>query len=363
MDSLIEKNLHDIIMEKPIQARINEILGITNDDKTVYIHEDKYINGIVADFTIRNSNEIWSIVEVKGGNIGVTDYVRGIGQTFQYEYFKEENIKYEHYSNQYRTMLVLHSNTIQSNSFNIAKFKYPKSLIIVEINGVSKAVRVITEDELNVLKRAENHNLTTISQYYFRDNRIFEYYIALHYLLCKQLKGEKDIKRKEVENFLMKTKTINNGNWRNVFITLSSLGLINSKNMLTDSGKRLASMEYEDCAVEMYNAYIKNYADEIIACFNNENELNMNNLELGKKINTKFNNREVLFLTQSGGRYISSWLNILRDDYGIIRFKARETKKTLVYNPNDLKDKAFADKIRNNNTIAYNYIDKYMQLL
>ena len=34
---------------------------------------------------------------------------------------------------------------------------------------------------------------------------------------------------------------------------------------------------------------------------------------------------EILFLTESKGRYMSSWLNIMRDDYGIIDFMPRSS--------------------------------------
>ena len=67
--------------------------------------------------------------------------------------------------------------------FNIAKFKYPKSVMLLEINENNNAVRLISEKELKELEEAYESNLVTISQYYFRDNRIFELYILLKYLL------------------------------------------------------------------------------------------------------------------------------------------------------------------------------------
>ncbi|GHP70140.1 hypothetical protein JP0048_01200 [Helicobacter pylori] len=39
------------------------------------------------DFTLFERNKVRAIIECKGGAIGVSDHVRGIGQIFQYEYF------------------------------------------------------------------------------------------------------------------------------------------------------------------------------------------------------------------------------------------------------------------------------------
>ncbi len=46
------------------------------------LREDAYINGITADFTLFEKNKVRAIIECKGGAIGVSEYVRGIGQIF-----------------------------------------------------------------------------------------------------------------------------------------------------------------------------------------------------------------------------------------------------------------------------------------
>ncbi|GAA7569501.1 hypothetical protein HpNP102_02470 [Helicobacter pylori] len=51
------------------------------------LREDAYINGITADFTLFEKNKVRAIIECKSGAIGVSEYARGIGQIFQYEYF------------------------------------------------------------------------------------------------------------------------------------------------------------------------------------------------------------------------------------------------------------------------------------
>lgn len=62
---------------------------------------------------------------------------------------------------------------------NIGRFRYPENSKIFEIHINSNRVREITEEELLRLSRKANEsNLITISQYYVRDNRLFECYIA-----------------------------------------------------------------------------------------------------------------------------------------------------------------------------------------
>ena len=55
------------------------------------------------------------------------------------------------------------------------------------------------------------------------------------------------------------------------------------------------------------------------------------------KISNKYNGKEIMYLTESKGRYISSWLNIMRDDYGILDFQSRSNNRKLNYNIQDLK--------------------------
>ncbi|WQT44185.1 hypothetical protein KVC87_07370 [Helicobacter pylori] len=55
------------------------------------------MNGITADFTLFEGNKVRAIIECKGGAIGVSEYVRGIGQIFQYEYFFENHLSLKNY--------------------------------------------------------------------------------------------------------------------------------------------------------------------------------------------------------------------------------------------------------------------------
>ncbi|MEF2690328.1 MAG: hypothetical protein U0N10_02870 [Bacilli bacterium] len=96
---MLEKEVHQIIMnDENVKKRLADILNI-DFDSMEFVHEDQYINLTYADFTIYSNGKIRAIVEVKGGNINVTDYVRGIGQLYEYEYYKENNV--EHLGHEY----------------------------------------------------------------------------------------------------------------------------------------------------------------------------------------------------------------------------------------------------------------------
>lgn len=343
---LSESNVHDLIMGDEItKSGLKDILNLKDD--FILIHEDIYQNGITADFTIIQDECIKAIVEVKGCNINLTDYVRGLGQLLQYHGFYTSNYQHKSYKyhSEFKTVYIVPSSVFINNQFNIGDFTYPESTILIEINEYNHTLRHITNHELSIIKSIKDQNLISISQYYFRDNRVFEYYILLKLLSIFDDLGASRCNRRSLEaNVLSKFTVINNGNWRNAFITLSSLGLINSLNLPTLSGKRFASKKYEDFAVEIYYSYIEPYSNEILKCFNSLN-IDLSNDDISRLIRSNFNNKDVLFLTQSNNRYISSWLNILRDDYGIISFEARQNNRRLNYNPNVLNKNAFKDNV------------------
>ncbi len=362
--------------EAAVQNAIKTDINIQNDicsalgysQKLVFIAEDTYINGIKADFTVADPklNTIKAIIECKGPSIGVTDYVRGIGQLLQYEYFCENKVIHSsfQYDSDFDTVYLFPSEVILNNAFNIGNFKYPNSTKILEINSSNKAVRHIGQEELEKLAKAQTQNLVSISQYYLRDNRVYEYYILLKYILHLEGMGNTKFNRKLLENKLKLIGTTNNNNWRNAFISVASLGLIEkSTNKLTKAGKSLAILDYSEFAYEIYKSYIKSYIDVLTEYFEKDTlNLCKDNKTIVQDIKVIFKNKDVRFLTQSGTRYLSSWLNIMRDDYGIVDFLPRKTSRTLNYNPSKI----------NENTFKYNiselkepklYINKYLKLL
>lgn len=346
---------------KTIQKDIASICNLS--DSFTLKAEDEYINGITADFTVIDDNKIKAIIECKGGQINVTEYVRGIGQLFQYEYFYEQKIPHlaMGYASTFKSIYLFPASVLRQNVFNVARFKYPKTIQILELNEVNNAIRHITNDELKILARANNDSLVSISQYYFRDNRFFEYYILIQYLMHLFTIGIYKNNRHSIDKKLQKVGVINNKNWRNAFITLSNLGIIDNNNTLTMAGKQLALLDYAEFAYSMYEAYVKNYFNEILSCFES-NMQNLTNVKISNMIKMRHSNRDVLYLTQSDSRYISSWLNIMRDDFGILKFERNHSQRELVYNPSSLNKETFIANIRKY-SIAKPYIEKYMELL
>lgn len=93
----LEKDFQDLIASNNnIQKDICSVLEMDYKDFKL-LREDTYINGITADFTLFERNKVRAIIECKGGAIGVSEYVRGIGQIFQYEYFFENHLSLKNY--------------------------------------------------------------------------------------------------------------------------------------------------------------------------------------------------------------------------------------------------------------------------
>ena len=376
---ILEKAFQDIINNSDeIKKGISEILLDKKEvDNANYEKEVEYINGITSDFTITDGQfRLLSTLECKRADIGVTEYVRGIGQLFQYEYFFEQKIsprKFSEYlydeGKEYNTAIVIPSDFYKNTTLNIGRFKYPKSTKIIEINLASKNVREIDRKLLDEFAKKDS-NTIAISSYYLRDNRIFEYFIALKYIEYWHILNHgsnEPLNRKKMEEHLKKTETINNGNWRNVLITLASLGFTDSKNHLTSSGKRMAMLDLSEFSYALFDAYIKPYIKVLLATLNNNRDsntgkVNLSNQEIVEKIKEEYNNKEVLYLTESKGRYVSSWLNIMRDDYGFVDFKPRNNTREVKYDPFDLSKDDLIQKIKEQ-TIAKRYCEKFYELV
>lgn len=365
-DNIREKYFHDLIIQrKDIQADLLSALNLPSDlSRMQLIHEDKYINGIIADFTLVYDNHIQAIIECKAGDIGVTDYVRGIGQVLQYEYFYENNVTKSHpyKKDNFSTILLIPSSVFLNRNFNIALFKYPDTTKIIEINDINHSVRLITNDELN--KHIKTHNIVSVSKYYVRDTRIFEIYMLLRYLCSLKYRGIKKVSRTEREEVLKKTNTINNGNWRNAFISLSSFGLIDSNNLPTEMGIKLSVYDdFSEFLLMMYKIYINPYINLILGCFIQDSSyLKRKQKDIVEYFSEQHNNKEILYFTQSQNRYIGSWLLILRDDFGCIDFQNGSSERTLNYNLLELNDDVLLEKIRQH-TKANPYIANLQAIL
>lgn len=368
-ESALEKDFQDLIANS--QEIKNGIIDVLILDKSNYKDitfekEVKFINGITADFTLTSEDKLLlSTVECKRADIGVTEYVRGVGQLLQYEYFYEQEIiphkfsgyrylKFDHGT--YPIALIIPSDFYKNTKLNIGLFKYPKTSKIIEINVVNHNVREITQKILSDLANKDK-NTISISSYYLRDNRLFEYYLLIKYInyqMSRDFLNSGCISRREAESHLKKINTVNNGNWRNAFITLSSLGFIDSRSYLTTSGKSLLDLTFSDFVFEIYNGYIKPYVDTIIELLEKQagpnQVVSLNNQDIIAKLKEDNNGNHILFLTESDGRYISSWMNILRDDFGCVYFESRNKNRTLHYVPSKLSESELKRQINSNFT-------------
>jgi hypothetical protein len=359
-----ESELVDLIKSsKSLQNQLSEICGFSNKIKLV--NEDRFINGITVDYTVLIDGKISALIECKGDDIGVTDFVRGIGQIMQYQYFITKNIdpKGRGFNADCKVILIFPSNLLINNKFNIGRFSYPDNCYLIEVNNHSKVPRLIDEKERNKLSRDTlADNLQTISHYYVRDNRVFELYILLKFISIEFFKGKSVIDRKKTEEFLCNNiNVINNGNWRNVFITLQSLGLMNNKNLPTKAGIDMIFLGYAEFAYEVYESFFKPYFKEIIYLIH-DGKLELSNQEIVNQIREKYNGKDIMYLTESNGRYVSSWLNILRDDYGMLEFETRSNNRKLNYNIVDLKKEKVVEIIHNK-SLAEKYIKNFHKII
>ncbi|EIT6714841.1 hypothetical protein L2Y61_001186 [Campylobacter upsaliensis] len=208
-----------------------------------------------------------------------------------------------------------------------------------------------------------------LSQYYIHDTRIFELYFLIQILAIYQIK-QKTIHRKQLELQLAQDlQTPNCGGWRNMFITLSTLGLINKRNNLTQAGFSLSQLPYPQFALKLFE-YLKPFFTYLITTISEktqQQECNCSNKELFEVMHKKYG--EIAFLTEyqekdatPNTRYISSYLNILRDDYGVIDFLPRSSVRKLLYNPLDLNEKAFLQHIEKHSLIK-NYQANFQRII
>ena len=369
---MIESAVHQLIIDQPsVRNSILSLLQVGSDEKNIdFVHEDQYPNGLYADFTIKRNNCVVAILECKGSDIGVNDYVRGIGQILEYQHFADNKMSLKGYEfdDSACSVYFLPSSVLRNKTFNIGLFKYPEKSKIIELNEHNKNVRLISEKELRELAVAVNNDLVTISQYYIRDNRLYELYLCLKYCQLMKIKGVDQINRTLAENsFLRKLETPNNRNWRNAFISLSSLGLINNNNLPTFTGSLYASKDYSEFCLEIYKSYIKEYVDLLTRVLLRESNNQLNTCfdasysDINNVIGKMFSNKKVLYVTDSDNRYLSSWLNIMRDDFMCLTFASRSNNRKIIYNIEEMNDNAILNRIKNNR-IAYAFLEKFNSL-
>lgn len=355
MSNMKEAELHNKIKERlDFQRKICELLDI-DFETCEFVSEDQFPNGIMVDFTLKSNGKVKALIELKGDDIGINDFVRGTGQVFQYQHFidTKETIKNYIFDEAY-TVYLFPSEIITKGKFNIGLMSYPSNCKIVEYNDETESFRLISEKQLNILKGEKRKQVATISQYYIRDTRLFELYIALKYIVLLKLLGNNFFDRKMMEEFLKQLDVPDKRNWRNAFISLSSLGLTSSENRPTEKGLLLGTHDFGFFVNDIYRNYIKPYVDILQKALeeSNSDKTTVSLEDISKIISSDFGGQEVLFLTDSDNRYLSSWLNIMRDDCGCIDFEKNKTKKlfTTNYKMKDYNSAAIINKI---NRLSY----------
>ena len=117
----------------------------------------------------------------------------------------------------------------------------------------------------------------------------------------------------------------------------------------------MSLLSYNEFLIKIYNDYLKAYFDLLMDLFKNGNNLNLKNTEICEKIRSQFDGKDVLFLSESNGRYISSWLNILRDDFGCLSILPRNKNRILNYDISSLNQESLSSKI-DEHTQAKHYL-------
>jgi hypothetical protein len=212
-----------------------------------------------------------------------------------------------------------------TSKYNFEYLWIPKNSGVILISEKMGTFTLLSTRKKNTggLKKTE-----VISPYYVRDNRLGEIYLGLKVIEAlspRTLKGK--VNKKDLEEQIAKLVK-NKGNTRNIFISLRGLGFVNEENRLTSEGERYVRMDYfEFCrniTFERLSPFFNVIMNALIMIAN-ENKTDYSSIktsaqEIREKILDIFNGNEVMYVTESKTRYISSWMNILKEDLGAVCF-------------------------------------------
>jgi len=318
-----------------LESNIRNILDVCVNFQNSYILRPKLklSNNIETDLGILDVSErVVAIFESKG-NVGINELVRGIGQVAQYQKHIEERMLYD-YIPSARAFLVIPLEVYQN--FDFRKLSFPKRASIILIDEKNDSFALLPKKKILSQKFK---NIAIVSSYYIRDNRLGEIYLGLKLIEARSPKCEGKVDMKWIKNELKKL-IINKGNDRNIPITLHGLGFIDYENRLTAEGQRHLRMDYYEFCKSLANNQIMPFLMLTMLILmkvagkrdQDISKIITNPTEIKKEIIKIFNGKDVLYVTDSGTRYISSWLNILRDDLGAISFEAGNYAKGIKIN-------------------------------
>jgi len=318
----VEENEVQRFLENNLRAILSACMGYNGP----YVSKPQFIlkNGIQTDLgVIDNSGKIIALFESKG-DVNINELVRGIGQLMQYQYHIDQNIGYD-YLPTAKAFLVTPKTVI--DRYNFEYLSFPQNSGIILIDGKMGTFLLQSKKRKNTgkLKKTE-----IISPYYIRDNRLGEIYLGLKIVEAispKTLEGK--VNMKAIKNQLVKVIK-NKGNARNIPISLHGLGFLGEENRLTAEGQRHVRMDYfEFCKNLSYDHLVPffNLIMTALTLIANKKKIDYSSIttsasEIKKEILKIFNGNDVLYVTQSKTRYISSWMSILKEDLGAISFKA-----------------------------------------
>ncbi|MCH2658070.1 MAG: hypothetical protein MKZ81_03575, partial [Dehalococcoidia bacterium] len=317
-----------------IKTYLQQNLNYFDDFDVISEHKIKY--GLKVDKVILDKNgKYLCLIECKG-DVGTTDFVRGIGQITQYR-AQASNELQDRMSTVHSIVLAFpDSLNTQANPVEIDKLEYPSNVHLLIVNSLNKTFKPINVSQRSKLKYF-GEKLISISPFYFRDNTFAEYYIGLHTLYKRGILNSK-ISR-NLDNEMKEYRTHNPGNARNIGITLSSLGFIDDKNKITPLGFKFLSFDYPDFVESLTYEFAYPYVNSVFNVINN----NLGRIKSKEDQRVLLNqlwglekNQQIEFLTESNDkdktRYIGSWNYVLSRSLQCIKFTPHKTDFEIIYN-------------------------------
>lgn len=308
------------------------------DDFTI-MSEQKISYGLMVDKVILDKDQKYlCLIECKG-NVGTTDFVRGIGQVLQYDSQAKKEIK-NRMSRNFSIILAFPNElNTKETPVDIQNLEYPTETHLFIINSKNNSFKSIDLKATNIGSKQKyfGEKIISISPYYFRDNTFAEYFIGLHTFHYRSFYSKK-ISR-NIDEILKKCGSHNPGNGRNVGITLSSLGLIDGQNKLTPNGYKFLRLDYPEFVEKLTYDYAFPYINSVFSVINDHPELSSLD-QMRELINELWGmepDQQIEFLTESESknknRYIGSWNYILMRSLQCIDFEPRKTNFKIKYNP------------------------------
>ena len=313
------------------------------------IHHGLQVDKIILD----DRGRYLSLIECKC-DVGTTEFVRGIGQIYQYKAQALHELK-DRMAPVHSVVLSFPNNiNTRDTPVQVEHLQYPAQSHLFIINQSNKSYKSINTSDRSFGNKNKyfGEKLISISPFYFRDNTFAEYFIGLHVLNRRSIQGNR-ISR-NLDDIMRICNTHNPGNARNVGITLSSLGFIDGSNRISPKGFKYLSFDYPDFVESLSYEFAYPYINTMFAVINNNLQEIENKDQQRKLVNELWELRQdqqIEFLTESSDtdktRYIGSWNYVLSRSLQCISFTPRKTDFSILYDPT-VGLPSISEKIRTN---------------